>query len=186
MARGDVEILQPNPAVALLSSVLGCGGGGAAPVVSEDDFVVWENFKKYLRGYRLIRPAFQAAVAVFFLESPVEEQVAAAWERSPSAGFVRHNLAAALVMAAAGEAIPEIRAAGCAPLPAPDEDLRRHLRRLGLILSESGSLNRQYAVMTFAPSIGGCAVCHLRAHCPKCTVRGGEAPGGEETKADGA
>ena len=79
-----------------------------------------------------------------------------------------------MVMGAAGQAVPEIEAGACAPLPTPDRDLRRRLEHLGLVWNDAGSVSVQYAVMTHAPYIGGCAVCHLRTSCPKSEIRSGK------------
>lgn len=162
----DVERLWPDPAFDFENyrRMLGGPSGDAFDIVN-----LQENFKKlkrYLNVYHAQRST-TSGVLVAVLEAPAERLVETTWSQSPSAGLLFHTLAVCLVMAAAGAVIPELRLAGCAPLPPPDSELRACLARQGLTVRETGCLDRQYAVMTFFPYAGGCAVCHLRETCPK-------------------
>jgi hypothetical protein len=172
LARIDVEKLSPNPEFDLFLYMRVSGAPKVEQAVCDLCQTHWESFKEYLKGYRFAGPKGRQGVVLFFLEPVAEGLVEEAWARSPSEGFAMHNLAVSMVMAAAGEMVPEIEAGACAPLPTPDRELKRRLERLGLVWNEAGNVGVQYAVMTHHPYAGGCAVCHLRASCPKSEVRG--------------
>ena len=174
MAKIDVEKLSPNPDFDLFLYLRVSGGAKVEQSVCDLCQSHWDAFKEHLRGYRFALPKSKQGVALFFLEPVAEGLVEEAWARSPSEGFALHNLAVSMVMGAAGQAVPEIEAGACAPLPTPDRDLRRRLEHLGLVWNDAGSVSVQYAVMTHAPYIGGCAVCHLRTSCPKSEIRSGK------------
>ncbi len=128
-----------------------------------------EDWAGALRAYRFDLGR-RKGFALLYLDESVENDVEAAWQRSPSEGFSLHNLAIALVMGAAGQVVPEVADGGCAPLPRPDRDMLRQFKTLGLEWSPAGTVNRQYAVFTPMPYIGGCTVCMLRDSCPKSQV----------------
>lgn len=171
MARIDVEKLSPNPEFDLFLYLRVSGAPKVEQAVCDLCQQHWETFKEYLKGYRFADPKSRQGVVLFFLEPVVEGLVEEAWTRSPAEGFALHNLAVSMVMTAAGEMVPEIEAGACAPLPTPDRELKRRLERLGLVWNDAGNVGVQYAVMTHHPYAGGCAVCHLRASCPKSEVR---------------
>jgi hypothetical protein len=125
-----------------------------------------EGWAGALRAYRFDLGRRKGYV-LLYLDESVENDVEAAWQRSPSEGFSLHNLAIALVMGAAGQVVPEVADGGCAPLPRPDRDMLRQFKTLGLEWNPAGTVNRQYAVFTPMPYAGGCAVCMLRDSCPK-------------------
>ena len=149
---------------ALYRQVSGAGdsGGVAATVLQQ-----WDRLVGWLRGYRCNRQPLLPDVAVFYLESQAETLLAETWNRSALHGWQLHNLAVTAVMSAAGDAIPEIRRHGCAPVPAVESTLRQCLAQIGQPLDAAGNLPRQYADMTFMPYAGGCEVCRLRDACPK-------------------
>lgn len=166
MTRCAVERLRPDPAFDLETYRRISEGASSSGITIWEYSDIFEKLKNYLMCYHFHRHDL-ADILLVYLEAPAERLLAETWTRSPAKGFLLHTLAVSLMMAAAGELIPEIRVAGCAPLPAPDRPLRDCLNQVGLTLSDSGALNRQYAVMTFFPYRGGCAVCHLRDACPK-------------------
>lgn len=170
LAKIDVEKLNPNPAFDLFLYLRVSGVAKVEQHVCDMCQEQWETFKEYLKGYRFSGSKGKQGVVLFFLEPAVEGMVEEAWARSPSEGFALHNLAVSMVMGATAEMIPEVEAGACAPLPTPDRDLKRRLERLGLVWNDAGSVSVQYAVMTHDPYRGGCAVCHLRASCPKSEV----------------
>jgi len=172
LAKLNVEKLSPNPEFDVFLYLRVSGAGKVEERVCDLCRSQWDTFKEYLKGYRFAGAKARQGVSLFFLEPAAEGLVEEAWARSPSEGFALHNLAVTMVMAAAAEQVPEIEAGACAPLPTPDRDLKRRLERLGLVWNDAGSVSVQYAVMTHDPYIGGCAVCHLRASCPKSEVRG--------------
>lgn len=103
-----------------------------------------------------------------WLPEEVEQQVDAAWEKSPSDGWQVNNLAQFLCMAAVRELLPQVEDAGCAPAPRPSETLRAALGDLGLHYREGAAvLDRRFAVVTHYPFRGGCEICHLQGQCPK-------------------
>jgi hypothetical protein len=65
-----------------------------------------EDWAGALRAYRFDLGR-RKGFALLYLDESVENDVEAAWQRSPSEGFSLHNLAIALVMGAAGQAVPE-------------------------------------------------------------------------------
>ena len=172
MAKLDVEILNPDPVFDLFLYLRVSGTGKVDQAVCDLCQAHWDAFKEHLKGYRFAGAKARQGVALFFLEPAAEGLVEEAWARSPSEGFALHNLAVSMVMAAAAGQVPEIEAGACAPLPSPDRDLKRRLERLGLVWNDAGTVSVQYAVMTHDPYVGGCAVCHLRASCPKSEARG--------------
>ncbi|GAB7078556.1 hypothetical protein [Megalodesulfovibrio paquesii] len=102
-----------------------------------------------------------------WLDTPVEAEVNTAWEQSPSRAFTLNSLAQALLMAALREAVPDISASACAPVPAPTKALRAALQAAGVPWEEGAMLGRQYAMLTYAPFKGSCDICHVREDCPK-------------------
>ncbi|SBV96035.1 conserved hypothetical protein [uncultured delta proteobacterium] len=112
-----------------------------------------------------------------WLGEDVEQTVDAAWDESPSRGFLLNALAQTLCMCAVHEHLPEIEEAGCAPVPAPDPDLARALTEAGLPARAPARMDgepeggllfaRRYAVVTRTPFSGACDVCALRASCPR-------------------
>lgn len=170
LAKIDVEKRNPNPAFDLYLYLRVSGTGKVAQNVIDLCQDKWETFKEYLKGYHFAGAKARPGVALFFLEPLAEGLVDEAWARSPSEGFALHNLAVTMVMAAAGECVPEIEAGACAPLPTLDRDLKRSLERLGLVLNDAGGLSVKYAVMTYQPYVGGCAVCQMGTSCPKSDV----------------
>lgn len=170
MGKLNVEKLSPNPEFDLFLFLRVCGAPKVEQHVIDLCQSHWDAFKEHLKGYRFAPAGSKRGVALFFLEPAAEGLVEDAWGRSPTEGFAIHNLAVSMVMAAAGEQVPEIEAGACAPLPTPDRDLKRRMERLGLVWNEVGNVSVQYAVMTHDPYLGGCAVCHLRASCPKSDV----------------
>ena len=103
-----------------------------------------------------------------WLPEDVEQQVDAAWEKSPSDGWQDNNLAQFLCMAAVRELLPQVEDAGCAPAPRPTEALKAALAELGLHYKEgAATLDRRFAVVTHFPFKGGCEICHLQGQCPK-------------------
>ena len=170
MGKINVEQLDPNPEFDLFLFLKVSGAAKVEQAQCDLCLEHWDTFKEYLKGYRFAAPGSKRGVVLFFLEPAAEGLVEEAWARSPAEGFALHNLAVSMVMGAAAQFVPEVEAGFCAPLPTPDRDLRRRLERLGLVWNDAGSVSVQYAVMTHAPYAGGCAVCHLRASCPKSEV----------------
>lgn len=71
-------------------------------------------------------------------------------------------------MEAAGQLVPEIAEAGCAPLPPLTPELGGRLRLENVSLNPEGMpVWAGYGVLTFYPYQGGCPVCELRSACPK-------------------
>ena len=105
---------------------------------------LWEEWMPQLKVCE-IKTAKISYLAVWLPES-VEQQVDAAWEKSPSDGWQDNNLAQYMCMAAVREA----------------------LSGLGLEYREDApTLNRRFALVTHYPFKGGCEICHLQSNCPK-------------------
>ena len=93
-----------------------------------------------------------------------------------------HGLAQKLCRDALGSLLPEIGAAGCAPVPRLDPAEEAALRlalaaHLGAHLAPKGEkaaalpaalpgMGRTYALLTYYPYAGGCICCALRENCP--------------------
>ncbi len=171
MGKINVEKLSPNPEFDLFLFMKVSGAAKMDQAQCDLCQTHWPSFLEHLKGYRFAAPGARRGVVLFFLEPVAEGLVEEAWARSPAEGFALHNLAVSMVMGATGQFVPEVEAGACAPLPTPDRDLRRRLERLGLVWNDAGSVSVQYAVMTYDPYGGGCAMCHLRASCPKSEVK---------------
>lgn len=113
-----------------------------------------------------------------FLPRTIEEYVAEAWRRSPSQGYLLHNLAQALCRVALGKLLPKVGERGCAPLPelAPAEAEGLRLAVAAQLRTDEalprgrfgpGASPRTYSLLTYYPDIGGCEVCALREGCPQ-------------------
>ena len=114
-----------------------------------------------------------------YLPESVERLVSDAWRRSPSQGYLLHNLAQKLCREAMGLILPEATTSGCAPVPrlgrAEEAALRQALAAPGSLASQadrvpSGTLpgmGRVYSLLTYYPYLGQCACCALNETCPK-------------------
>ncbi|AGW14464.1 hypothetical protein [Megalodesulfovibrio gigas] len=134
--------------------------------VIEEVLPGWGPHLKALRIETQEKAKRQGYVLVW-LETPVEAEVNAAWEGSPSRAFVLNTLAQSLLMAALREAVPDISESACAPVPVPTKPLRAALAEAGVPWQEGAMLGRQYAMLTYAPYQGSCDICHVKADCPK-------------------
>lgn len=140
-----------------------------------------ERWSRELICLRAEMGAGQAAargLLFIFLPQAIEEQAAEAWLRSPSRGYLLHNLAQFLCRAALGKLLPKVGERGCAPLPelTPVEAEALHLavaaqlREVGMcppVCFGPGASARTYSLLTYYPYIGGCEVCSLREGCPR-------------------
>lgn len=124
----------------------------------------WERWREQLRVRKI--EFGQNAYILVWLEQLVEEEITRLWQTAPSRAFSVNNLAMAMLMATIRELVPEVAAAGCAPVPAPGPKLRKALRDVGMDWPENAGLNRQYAMITYIPFKGGCQICHLKNECP--------------------
>ena len=129
----------------------------------------WSNWLQ-IRTVTVNGGTFLAA----WLEEDVEREVDAAWNTSPSEGFILNALAQTLCMCLVHERIPEIEEAGCAPLPRPSVALVEALVDAGLPAAADAALRfgRKYAVVTPAPFGGGCEICALQETCPRSGANG--------------
>ncbi len=128
---------------------------------------LWEEWRASLACWT-VKVGDRGYLAVW-LEEDVETVVDAAWKKSPFHGCLLIALAQTLCMCAAHECVPEIEDAGCAPVPAPSEELAAALTGAGLP-ARSGNgleLGRRYAVVTRQPFGGACEICALRSSCPR-------------------
>lgn len=127
---------------------------------------LWEGWLKLLQVQNL--EGRQNSWLAVWLPQEVEQAIDAAWEESPSKGFLLNNLAQYMCMTAIQQLLPQAANGGCAPSPAPNADLQAALGECGLAGNEPGGhLLRRYAVLTYFPFKGGCEICNLRASCPK-------------------
>lgn len=110
---------------------------------------------------------------VVWLEKEVEDAVNQIWEESPSEAFTLNTLAQALLFSVIREVVPEVAAAGCAPVPHPNTLLKKALREVGVAWREEATLERQYAMLTSMPFTGGCPGCFLQESCPKAALERG-------------
>jgi len=124
----------------------------------------WERWREQLRVRRI--GIGQNDYVLVWLEPQVEEEITSLWETAPSRAFSVNNLAMAMLMAVIRDLVPEVAAAGCAPVPVPGAKLRKALKDVGVSWPENGILDKQYAMITHMPFKGGCAICHLKDECP--------------------
>lgn len=101
-----------------------------------------------------------------WLTEEMEIAIDNVWKDSPSQGYLLNALAQYCCMTAVQELLPQIVDGGCAPAPKKDDDLRRGLKELGIV-TEDGTLNRRYAIVSYYPFKGGCEICALSNECPK-------------------
>lgn len=128
---------------------------------------LWAQWSDSL--FRRVIPSSNGEVLAVWLGKDVEDAVDAAWNDSPSYGYLLNALALALCMRAVRDVMPAIAAAGCAPVPAADEALARALTAAGLPALATGpalQLSRRYAVATPHPH-GTCPACALHPTCPR-------------------
>ncbi len=140
-----------------------------------------ERWSRELACVRATMNAGQATareLLFIFLPHTVEEYVAEAWRRSPSRGYLLHNLAQALCRAALGKLLPKVGERDCAPLPklTPAEAGALNLAIAARLREDAacppacfgpGASIRAYSLLTYYPYIGGCEVCSLREGCPQ-------------------
>lgn len=100
------------------------------------------------------------------MDKTVEDDVNGLWDGSPSKAYTANSLAQALCMAVIRDLIPEIEAAGCAPVPHPRPEIKEALAELDMQWEEDSTLSRQFAMLTPYPFQGGCSTCHIHADCP--------------------
>lgn len=120
----------------------------------------------------------QRSLLFIHLPESVEIRVSEAWRRSPGQGYALHCLAQKLCRAALGMILPEVGAAGCAPLPrlGREEETALCLALAAHLASDGGKIDfspatlpgmgRVYSLFTYYPYAGGCAYCALRENCP--------------------
>ncbi len=138
---------------------------------TEECLLFWEQWSAFL-ACKTVAAQNRTFLAVWLGEE-VETAVDAAWEASPSRGFLLNALAQTLCMCAVHERIPEIEEAGCAPVPAPDMDLARALTDAGLPARPPADMEggllfaRRFAVVTRIPFSGACEICALLPSCPR-------------------
>ena len=119
------------------------------------------------------------SLLLVYLPESVERHIAAAWQRSPSLGYLLHSLAQALCRNALGLALPEVGAQGCAPLPVLSSEevlaLQEAIAARNGCTAEKGQIlrpnlsvtNRVYSILTYYPHAGDCECCALREGCPR-------------------
>jgi len=127
----------------------------------------WEAWKPHFKAMKFTPEGSKKGVLLVYLAEEAEALVEEAWQRSPSQGFALHNLAITMVMTAVRQLVPEVDEGACAPLTAPDRDVKRRFAKLGIEWKEEGAVNRQYAVFTPMPYSGGCEICLMRETCPR-------------------
>ena len=131
----------------------------------------WNRWRDHLKAVVLTRKQGQGSYLVVWLEEPVETEIDALWEKSPSDGLSMHNLAVTMVMGAARTAIPELELNKCAPMPKPTGSIQDAFEALGMEWNADATVNRKYAVFTNMPYKGGCEVCFLEEDCPSSKMQ---------------
>lgn len=130
---------------------------------------LWAQWSHHL--FSDVAKTRESDILAVWLGREVEEEIDAAWADSPSHGYLLNALAQTLCMCAARERLPELEAAGCAPVPLPTPELASALSVAGLP-ARTGTglvLARRYSVVTPIPFTGLCAACSLRRECPSRT-----------------
>lgn len=128
---------------------------------------LWTEWSEALRTVKM-ENGKKSWLAVWLPEI-IERTVDETWEEAPSVGYMLNALAQYLCMSAAGEALPQVAAGGCAPSPAPEKALMDCLAKTELTYAAEGlnALNRRYAILTWYPFRGGCEICSVKEDCPR-------------------
>jgi len=127
----------------------------------------WEKWNSALKIYILGK---KKGYLTLFMDRAVENTIDEIWPESPSKGFKLQALAQTMITSALQDLIPSIGRDQCAPVPRPNKILKRSLARIGLELSNQGTLNYKYSTLTFYPYKNGCEVCYLSTTCPKLNL----------------
>ncbi len=128
----------------------------------------WPLWRERIQARRIVTG--KQGYVVVWLDEYIENEVASAWDSSPSRAFTMNTLAQAMLMATVRDLVPEAAASHCAPVPKPTASLKSALETLGLSWTEHNTLTRQYAMLTYAPYKGGCPVCFLNKTCPNANT----------------
>jgi hypothetical protein len=126
---------------------------------------LWESFDARLHAHQVVNSTRSWLLA--WLDESVEIEVERLWGQSARLGYLAHCLALSRLMALAADQVPEVAAAGCAPVPEPSAEVAQAAAELGLAITAEHTLSRRYALLTPAPFAGGCDVCFLRHDCPR-------------------
>lgn len=102
-----------------------------------------------------------------WLPEEVEQFVDKAWEESPGKGYLIHNLAQYMCMAAVQDLIPQTAEGACAPSPNTSPECMEALRQETFLSNGDATSARRYGVFTYYPFKGGCEICTLQEQCPK-------------------
>lgn len=126
---------------------------------------LWRDWQSLLKVQNLKQDK-DSWLAVW-LPQEVEELVDKSWEEAPGKGYLFHNLAQYLCMAAVQELIPQTAEGACAPAPKSGPALREALVKEGFLSGADGETGRRYGVFTYYPFKGGCEICAVSEQCPK-------------------
>ncbi len=162
----DIKEIQPEPEFDLWLYAEIAGETRFADALMHALEESWNRWKDHLKAVRLVRKQGKGDFLVVWLEEPVEAEVEAKWDESPTDGLSLHNLAVTMVMGAARAAIPELEENKCAPMPKPTGSIQDAFEALGMEWNSDGTIDRKYAVFTFMPYKGGCEICFLEEDCP--------------------
>jgi hypothetical protein len=124
----------------------------------------WEKWLPRLKALRLGRDKGFVAV---FLEDEVEREVDEFWRESQARAFRLEAVAQTMIMCGLRVFLPKLDRSKCAPVPVPGKNLKRAVEKAGLVLHDTGTLNRKYSTLTYYPHKDGCTRCYLKETCPK-------------------
>lgn len=126
---------------------------------------LWKEWQALLK-VKNIKQDKDSWLAVWLPEE-VENLVDKAWEEAPGKGYLIHNLAQYICMAAIQELIPQTAEGACAPAPKASPECLDVLAEEAFLNAENKMPARRYGVFTYYPFKGGCEICTLREQCPK-------------------
>lgn len=125
---------------------------------------LWERWHPMLRAYTL---GEKKGYLLVFLDHGVELEMEEEWKKSQEQAFFKEALAQSMIMGTLRLFIPHLSTTKCAPLPRPNKILKRSLAKIGITLTNEGTLGYKYATLTHYPWRAGCDKCFLQATCPK-------------------
>ncbi|NCC25254.1 MAG: hypothetical protein EOM25_08655 [Deltaproteobacteria bacterium] len=129
-----------------------------------DAAAFWERWVPLLRAWRFGRDKGYVAV---YLEEDVEKEVDALWAESQSRAFRIEAVAQTMIMGGLRHFLPRLDRTKCAPVPVPTKILKRTVEKAGLVLHDTGTVDRKYSTLTYYPHKDGCTRCYLKETCPK-------------------
>lgn len=139
--------------------------------ILEDLVKTFERWSKHLTCKKI---QFEKnTYVVVWLDENVEKEIDEKWKNAPETSFRLNCIGQNLIMNTIYQILPEVESAGCAPCPAPNDDLAEALEAENIPYKEGEpTLIRRFSVLTTTPFQGSCEICYLKESCPKANAQG--------------